>query len=173
MCKLKNRPLGLVRNVGRTCMIMLYDAEMIREVFINKDSFIKHSFQNAIMRHLSPYGLVLLEGDWWKKHRRVISKGFDYERIDSIVPHIIDCANRRMKTLGNKTTIKSVINFFKESAGQIIGEVYFDYDLNQKKIDGVPLTIYLSDTIAVLAKLSYSPFYCATNLSFIKLGLFS
>ena len=60
MCKLKQRPLGLVRNVGRTCMIILYDAEMIREMFINKDAFIKHPFQNTIMRHLSPFGLVLL-----------------------------------------------------------------------------------------------------------------
>lgn len=63
------------------------------------------------------------------------------------------------------------MNFYKESAGQIIGEVYFNYDLNQKKIEGTPLTIYLSDTIACLARLSYSPLYCATNLAFIKLGL--
>lgn len=145
---------------------------MIREIFINKDAFVKHPFQNTIMKYLSPFGLVLLEGDLWKKHRKMVSRGFDYERIESVIPTIMRCSKERLSSLGKVNNIGNLINFFKETAGQIIGEVYFNYDLNQKKINGVPLTIYLSDTIAYLSRLSYSPLYCATNFEFVKLGLF-
>jgi hypothetical protein len=52
-------------------------------MFINKDNFIKHPFQNALVKRLSPCGLVLSEGALWKKHRLLISKGFEYGVVDS------------------------------------------------------------------------------------------
>lgn len=52
-----------------------------------------------------------------------------------------------------------------------MGLAYFGYDLNKKVVEGKPLTIYLSDTISLIGKLSYSPLFCATNMSFIRLGL--
>lgn len=63
------------------------------------------------------------------------------------------------------------MNFYKELAGSIMGKAYFGYDLNKKLVEGIPLTLYLSDTISLIGKLSYSPFFCATNLTVVKLGL--
>lgn len=60
---------------------------MIREMFLNRETFARHPFQNAILRALSN-GLILLEGGKWKKHRKIVSKGFQYGRLDSNIPVI-------------------------------------------------------------------------------------
>ena len=83
---------------------------------------------------------------------------------------ITECVKRRLNSLGHRVQVDNLVNFFKESAGSIIGEVYFGYNLDTERVDGVPFTIYLSDTIAFLSKLSYSPLYCATNLTFNQTG---
>lgn len=90
MCSMAKRPLGLVRNIGKSCVVMLFDGQMIKEMFMDKVSFVKHPFQHSILQSLSYYALTLLEGPVWKKHRKVISKGFDYEKIDALIPIIIN-----------------------------------------------------------------------------------
>jgi hypothetical protein len=45
--------------VGGSVSLVLTDAELIKEMFINKDAFVKHPFQNALVKRLSPFGLVL------------------------------------------------------------------------------------------------------------------
>lgn len=121
MCKLKNRPLGLVRNIGNSCVIMFYDSEMIKEMFAKPSIFIRHPFQNALAKELAPYGLSLLEGDEWRKHRKVFGKGFDYERMDTLIPVIGDWINTKLESFGNEITIPSLLFFYKELAGQMIG----------------------------------------------------
>jgi cytochrome P450 len=79
------RPRLFCKNIGSTCALVVADPLLVKEMFINKDDFIKHPFQNALVKRLSPFGLVLLEGPLWKKHRKFISKGFEYERIDTLL----------------------------------------------------------------------------------------
>lgn len=64
------------KNVGSVVSLIVTDPELVKELFINKDDYEKHPFQNALVRRLSPNGLVLSEGPIWKKHRKLISKGF-------------------------------------------------------------------------------------------------
>ena len=150
---------------------MLFDPQMIKEMFMDKVGFVKHPFQHDIMKALSFYALTMLEGGEWKRHRKIISKGFDYDKIDQLIPVKMGCIEEKIEGMGNSVEIPSVMDFYKELAGSIMGLAYFGYDLNKKVIDGKPLTIYLSDTISLIGKLSYSPLFCATNLNFVKLGL--
>jgi cytochrome P450 len=39
----------------------------------------------------------LLEGPTWKKHRKIISKGFDYDKIDMLIPTIISSINQKIQ----------------------------------------------------------------------------
>ena len=68
---------------------------------MDKVSFIKHPFQHDIMKALSFYALTLLEGPAWKKHRKIISKGFDYDKIDELIPTIIKCTEKKMIEMGD------------------------------------------------------------------------
>ena len=170
MSKIQDRPLGLVRNIGRSCMVMLFEPDMIRELFLNREAFTKHPFQNAVLKSLS-HGLILLEGSWWKKHRKLVSKGFAYYQIDSNIPTILKYAKLKSEELKNVDHLDSLMDFYKGCAGQMISQAYFDYDIGSKTIDGIPFTLYLSDTIAMLCEVVSTPLYCATSLNFLKLGL--
>jgi cytochrome P450 len=98
-------------------------------MFINKDDFIKHPFQNSLVKRLSPSGLVLLEGQQWKKHRRLISKGFDYTLIDELLTIVKIASSKRTEQLTDGQVIGNAFNFFKETAGNIISLVYFQEDI--------------------------------------------
>jgi hypothetical protein len=54
------RPKLFCKNIGSTVALILTDPQLVRDMFICKDDFIKHPFQNALVKRLSPYGLVLL-----------------------------------------------------------------------------------------------------------------
>lgn len=82
--KSKGSPV-FCKNVGSVCALIVTEPKLVQELFINKDDFIKHPFQNALVKTLSPYGLVLLEGNKWKKHRKLITKGFTYGKIDELL----------------------------------------------------------------------------------------
>jgi hypothetical protein len=43
----------------------------------------------------------------------MISKGFEYERIDSVMPIIIERARQRLSLLGKENKIDNIMNFFK------------------------------------------------------------
>jgi hypothetical protein len=54
------RPKLFCKNIGSTVSLILTDPQLVRDMFIYKDEFIKHPFQNALVKRLSPNGLVLL-----------------------------------------------------------------------------------------------------------------
>ena len=80
---------------------------------MDKVSFVKHPSQHSIMKELSFYALTLLEGQDWKKHRKIISKGFDYDKIDMLIPTIISLINDKIKTMGDNFVIDSIMDFYK------------------------------------------------------------
>lgn len=119
------RPKMFCKNIGSVCAAIITDPDQVREMFINKDDFVKHPFQNSLVKRLSPNGLVLLEGQQWKKHRRLISKGFDYGLIDGLLSTVRQVSLKRAETLENTEVIGNAFNFFKETAGNIISLIYF------------------------------------------------
>lgn len=72
----KERSKLFCKNIGSVVALILTDPDLVKEMFINKDDFIKHEFQNGLVKSLSPFGLVLSQGALWKRHRILISKGF-------------------------------------------------------------------------------------------------
>lgn len=143
-------------------------------MFINKDDFIKHPFQNALVKRLSPFGLVLLEGPLWKKHRKFISKGFDYERIDSLLGQVHTISKTLVERIAKQEQpiIPNVFNFFKSAAGNIISLVYFQEDIASLLIQGKQMPIFLSDLISDLSNESYGWRYNIFGMQVVDLGIF-
>jgi cytochrome P450 len=63
----------------------------------------------------------------WKKHRKLISKGFEYERIDSLLGGVHNISRSLVERIASDTQliIDNVFNFFKTIAGNIISLTYF------------------------------------------------
>ena len=117
-------------------------------------NFKKHPFQNALVRRLSPYGLVLSEGELWKKHRVLISRGFEYVQVDRLLPRVMNISRTFVQSMqsSNQKEIANVFNFFKQAAGNIISLVYFQEDSASAghNIEGKSMPVFLSDLIADL-----------------------
>ena len=123
-------------------------------MFMDHINFKKHPFQNALVRRLSPYGLVLSEGELWKKHRVLISRGFEYVQVDRLLPRVMNISRTFVQSMqsSNQKEIANVFNFFKQAAGNIISLVYFQEDIAsaEHNIEGKSMPVFLSDLIADL-----------------------
>lgn len=170
-----NRPRLFCKNIGSACALVLSDPQLVKEMFINKDEFIKHPFQNALVKRLSPNGLVLIENALWKKHRKFISKGFEYERIDTLLGQVHAISKRLMEKLAEapQLEMENVFNCFKTAAGNIISLVYFQEDIASLLIEGKPMPVFLSDLISNLSNESYNWKYCIFGMNIVDLGVFA
>ncbi|XP_074318927.1 cytochrome P450 CYP72A219-like [Silene latifolia] len=81
-----------VKNYGKRCfmwngpipMVNIWEPEAMREVFTKLNEFQKPQV-NPILKVVAT-GLVLLEGDMWAKHRKLLNPAFHMEKLKFMLP---------------------------------------------------------------------------------------
>ena len=148
-----------VANFGPKTLVMLMDPQYIKE-FLLKSNLYKKA--GSITKFIKPLvgggGLVMSEGEVWKRHRKIISNSFHYESLKANVSTI---RNTTLEFL-NKTTPEelknySVINKIQEITGEIVGRIFFGENLNNYTLEGKPLTLVLATLAADLTQVALSP----------------
>ncbi|XP_020251989.1 cytochrome P450 CYP72A219-like [Asparagus officinalis] len=70
---------------GKTPRVLIWDSEMVKEVFSEKSSQIRKPPPNPLISILAQ-GVASLEGEEWAKRRRTITPAFHLEKLKRMVP---------------------------------------------------------------------------------------
>ncbi|RZK09917.1 MAG: cytochrome P450 [Flavobacterium sp.] len=117
--------------------------------------------KTGIVEYIKPVvgvGLTFAEGDFWKRHRRIISNSFHYESLKSNVPLILKISREFFDKLSPEECQNyQVIHKLQQITGEVVGQVFVGESLNTYKIEGRPLTLYLADLLSEVMTNSLKP----------------
>ena len=140
-----------VTNFQTEILFNLRDPQYVKEFLQNQKYYVKTKSID-FLKELVGTGLVTIEGDKWKTHRKIISNSFHYEflkgnlgMIQATVRELLD------KIPADAYNNYSVINRIEETTGEIVGRIFFGEHLNSYSYEGKPLTRALADIITELA----------------------
>ena len=77
----------LVSNSLSNAVVLLRDSAYIKEYVQKQQYYNKGNFAKVMLPLLGP-GLLLAEGEVWKRHRKIISNSFHYEFLKTNIPVI-------------------------------------------------------------------------------------
>jgi len=103
-------------------------------------------------------GLVIAEGEIWKRHRKIISTLFNYDFLKSQIPVIMDTSREFLDKLSNENLNEvKILDEFQRITGEAVDRVFFGTNVNSLTIDGEPLTMIfaklIEDAIIVPSKM--------------------
>jgi len=147
-----------ISNFGTKTLITLYDPQYIKEFLLKPNLYEKTGVIEFGKSLTSGGGLVVSEGEVWKRHRKIISNSFHYESLKSNISTI---RNTTLEFL-NKTTAEelknySVINKIQEITGEIVGRIFFGENLNSYTLEGKPLTLVLATLLSEMTMTALTP----------------
>jgi len=83
--------------LGPKQLVLLNHPDFIEQVLVTENrNFIKH-YAFRLLRPTLGDGLVISEGDFWLRQRRLMQPAFSRQRIDGFGPTIVDYATRMME----------------------------------------------------------------------------
>ena len=162
-----------ISNVGTKILVTLTDPQYIKEFLLKPNLYEKTGVTNFIKPLVGGGGLVMSEGDVWKRHRKVISNSFHYE---SLKANISTIRNTTLEFL-NKTTPEelqnySAINKIQEITGEIVGRIFFGENLNSYTLEGKPLTLVLATLVSDMTLAALSPLSLILGEKALKYPIF-
>lgn len=169
IAKREPRPKAMGKNVGSSPQLYLIDPEATRQFFQNHESYIKHPFLNALTKVLSKHGLVMAEGKVWRKHRKLMSVGFQFDMLKGVVPDVLKHSLELIEGFKNKNmNSMKIFDEFRDSAGEVIGRIFFEESLGQYTMQGIPMTLFLSNILARVTSEAYEPLYLMFGVNLAK-----
>ena len=172
LSKQEPRPKAMGKNVAADPQLYLIDPEAIRQFFINHESYIKHPFLNALTKELGKNGLVMAEGRIWRKHRKLLSTGFQYEMLKEVIPEVRQHSLELIEQYKNMDLNNfKAFDAFKATAGEVIGRIFFEESLGRYTMQGKPMTLFLADLIARISSEPYNPLYLMFGIKLVKTKL--
>src|SRR5262249_30971697 len=83
--------------LGPKQLVLLNHPDFIEQVLVTENrNFIKH-YAFRLLRPTLGDGLVISEGDFWLRQRRLMQPAFSRQRIDAFAPTIVDYTTRMME----------------------------------------------------------------------------
>ena len=161
-----------ITNLGNKPLVSLNDPLYIKEFLLKPNLY-----QKAGIDFLKPLvgggGLVMSEGDVWKRHRKIISNSFHYE---SLKANISTIRNTTLEFL-NKTTPEeyqnySAIHKIQEITGEIVGRIFFGENLSSYTLEGKSLTLVLATLVSDMDSLAFSPLSLILGEKALKYPIF-
>jgi len=132
---------------GGQIMLQLLGAQASKEFFQHPEYYEKNLFAPAFTTLLST-GLSTAEGKLWKQHRRIISNTFHFDFVKGKIPMMANTAKEFLNKLekGGQKEVK-IMDELQKITGEIVGRTFFSENLNDYKIEGQPLTLYLANLL--------------------------
>jgi len=148
----------LVSNVNNNILFLLRDPQYAKEFLANPQLYVKCGATDFIKPVAGYGGLAMLEGDQWKRHRKIIANSFHYESLRANISRV----QKTVKECFDKLDPKDLKNYssidkLQEITGEVVGRIFFGEKLNDYTLDGKPLTMAMADLVADVMEASYTP----------------
>src|SRR5262249_33378091 len=115
--------------VGPLHSYLINHPDLIREVLVTRGkSFRKWERQKRVFRKIDGDGLIISEGEFWLRQRRLIQKAFHHRRLGRYAEIMVELTRRRL----DRWTAGAAIDLDQEMsqlALEITGETLFGVDL--------------------------------------------
>ena len=145
-----------VSNIGPSPVVLLRDAQYIKD-FLQKQSFYKKADYAKNIEPLMGAGLVLAEGEVWKRHRKMISNSFHYEFLKLNTPIAQRTTQEFLENIDPKDYQGfEIMRRIQNITGEIVGRVFFGENLKEYKFEGKTLSAALAELMVDLAVASES-----------------
>lgn len=120
--------------LGATRALFINDPEAIEQVLGSSGIFVK-SFAYRIIRPVVANGLLLSEGDFWKRQRRLVQPAFQRARMaDAYTPVIVE-QTERMLASWQAGEVRDVHADMMRLTSQVAGQAFFGADVSERADD--------------------------------------
>jgi cytochrome P450 len=119
---------------GGTRALFINEPHAIEEVLGNSGSFIK-SFAYRMIRPVVANGLLLSEGDFWKRQRRLAQPAFQRARMAEAYTPIIVEQTERMLARWTMGEVRDVHVEMMRLTSQVAGQAFFGADVSERADD--------------------------------------
>lgn len=148
----------MISNFNNNLLVLIRDPEYAKEFFANPQLYEKSSASDFFKPIVGGGGLAMLEGEQWKRHRKIISNSFHDESLRNNIPIV----QKTVKEFFDKLTPEDLNNYsaidkLQEITGEVVGRIFFGENLNNYTHEGQSLTISMTHLIADLMEASLSP----------------
>jgi len=148
-----------VSNVQSDVLFSLRGTQEIKD-FLQKPHLYQKSKYIDMIKLIAGTGLVTVEGNIWKSHRKIISNSFHYEFLKANIPMIQDITRQFFEKLGPEDLNDyTVLSRIQEITGEIVGTIFFGKNLNSYTFEAKPLTLALADIVSEVGDVSRDPLF--------------
>ena len=170
--KLISNQKYMVSNFTSHPVIFLRDPQYLRE-FLQKPIIYEKTDFLSFFQPLVGNGLVFVEGETWKRHRKIISSSFHYEFLKTNINVVQETTKEFFDKLSpQEYTNFSVISIIQEITGEIVGKIFFGKSFNKYSFNGKPMTVELAEIISELGMSGRSPLIMLFGHRIMELPLF-
>uniref|UniRef100_A0A0E0LNS7 Cytochrome P450 n=1 Tax=Oryza punctata TaxID=4537 RepID=A0A0E0LNS7_ORYPU len=124
---------------GARPTICLADMSMVRQVLSDRTGIYPKNLTNPYFARLLGKGLVLTDGDEWKRHRKVVHPAFNMDKLKMMTVTMSDCAHSMMSQweseLGTKGGVVEIelSRRFEELTADVISHTAFGSSYKEGK----------------------------------------
>jgi len=162
---------ALVRNFGATPVLILFDPALKKQFAFQHDLYEVGDFFGEFF-NIFTTGLVAVNGDEWKKQRKIISQSFHFEFIKDNLPVILNSTREHLKELSQKELNDiNVLSEMEMITGDVVGRIFFSESFKEYQIKGKPVGTYLIDNLENVGKSFMSVGYLLFGPKYIEKGL--
>lgn len=147
------------------------------QAFFNTElvTYVKHEPFLANFKRVFGRSMGLVEGDEWRRKRKVISNTFHFDFLQSIIPDICSIVDEEFAAFEQEQTGKEmkmdVLEMFQIILSTIMVRAFFGGDCKGKTIEGKRLSTFISDLVADGNRQSQNVVSMLLGPKFMDLGI--
>eukprot|EP01017_Pseudomicrothorax_dubius_P028102 TRINITY_DN3319_c0_g1_i2.p1 TRINITY_DN3319_c0_g1~~TRINITY_DN3319_c0_g1_i2.p1 ORF type:complete len:513 (-),score=110.17 TRINITY_DN3319_c0_g1_i2:50-1588(-) len=146
------------------CFLVLQEHKLVEEFYKNSNMYEKDQLLTFNFVRAFGNGILFMEGDRWKLHRRLLSDAFNFDNLKKMTPIVMEAVKEHFAEMADQKRLKKVgiMNEFQKITGDIVLKAFFGSKFSKEIFHGKPLTVFLAD---YLEEISLQPI--RNPLSFI------
>ena len=145
-------------NFNNNIIAIIRDAKYAKDFYSNPQYYVKSGQADIFKPVVEDGGLGMLEGEAWKRHRKIIANSFHYESLRANINSIQSTVREFFDKLTPEDLKKySVLDRLEEITGEVIGRTFLGERLNNYTYEGMPLTNAMAHLIGDLMGMALSP----------------
>ncbi|KAL6878366.1 hypothetical protein ACP4OV_012536 [Aristida adscensionis] len=130
--------------IGPIPAIFTLDLELVKQVLTDRTGMFPKDFMIPVVKNLFGNGLIFINGDDWKRHRKVVLPAFNHDKLKSlsvvtaeVTGHMIQQWRNQIKQSDGQATEIDMTPAFCDLTEEILGRVAFGMSLNQANVKEV------------------------------------
>ena len=149
----------IVSNLGTKACITLCDPQYLKEMTQRPYVYKKHSIANGL-KMIMGEGLILSDGDSWKRKRKLISSVFNYDLLKQEVGLVHNIIVEFLNKIDDRDLENyPILDRMQEITGEAVGRIFFGEKLSSYSINGKSITTELAELVAEMGEYSRAPYF--------------